>query len=235
MRKTRIISAAVASLAIGSVAAGLSARADTFGRDHERDEVRQQAREVRLDLPRNAAGAIDVDRLAAEIRAALDAGARDIRLRGTVMSAADVQALRQVAARFDFERVRIREENNRVRVDLRRDDRDEFRRRIEVRRNDGDRNEVRKRIEIRDRDDDRDRREIRVERRDDADRPERIEKVARVERPEKAERVEKVERIERPEKTERVERAERPERMERAERPERDEHGGDRPDRSGRH
>jgi hypothetical protein len=213
MWKTRTISAAVASLAIGSVAAGLTARAETLDRDHGRDEVKQ-VREARLDLPRNAAGAIDVDRLAAEIRAALAAGARDIRIRDTVTSAADLQALRQAIAKFDFERVRIREEGNRIRVDLRDDDREEFRRRIEVRRNDDDRNEVRKRVEIRDRDDDRDRREIRVERRDDADRPERIEKVARVE---------KAERVERPEK------AERPERAERAE------HGGDRPDRSGRH
>jgi hypothetical protein len=218
MWKTRSLSAAVASLAIGTVAAGLAARADTLDQDHARDEMNERANDVRLDLPRTAAGAIDVDKLAAEIRAALDAGARDIRIRDAALSAADVQALRQVIARFDFERVRVREDGNRLRVDLRNDDRDD----------------VRRRIEIRDRDDDRrDRNEIRVERREDARRPERVETVARadVDRPDKVERVEKAER---PEKVERVEKAERVERPEKTERPERAEHG-DRPDRSERH
>lgn len=222
MWKTRSIAATIASLAIGGVATGLAAaHAETYDGYAPRDDAKERLREVRLMLPRTATGAVDAEKLAAEIRAALAAGARDIRIRDTALSAADLRALRRVVARFDFERVRIREDDNRVRVELRNEDRDEIRRRIEVRRDD-DRDDFRKRIEIRDRDDNRVRNEVRVERREnDGRRPERVE-VARVERPEKAERVEKAER---PEKVERAEKAERPEHHDRVERP----------DRSGRH
>src|SRR5690349_7836373 len=117
MWKIRSISAAVASAVIAGTAAGLAAaRADTLDRDHRRDEAQERVREVRLDLPRTAAGAIDVDKLAAEIRAALAAGAHEIRIRDAALSAADMQALRQAIAQFDFERVRIREDGNRVQI-----------------------------------------------------------------------------------------------------------------------
>jgi hypothetical protein len=246
MWKTRTITVAVASIAITGVATAFAAdRHD--GDRFDRHEANEQARDVRLDLPRTAAGAVDTDKLGAQIRALLGEGVREIRIRDTVMSAADVQALRRIAARFDFERVRIREDGNRLRVELRNEDRADFRRidvrkkdegfrkrvevrkdddgdvrkRIEVRRDD-DGNDFRERIEV-GRDDDRVRNEVRVEAPRDVVRPDRIEKVARVE---------KVERVEHPDRVEHVERVERPEK---AERPERPEHGGDRPDRSGRH
>src|SRR5581483_3596890 len=56
-------------------------------------------------------------RLIVEIRAGLTRGARDIRFRDSTLSAQDVKTLRELAARFGFERVRIRDDGPpRVRV-----------------------------------------------------------------------------------------------------------------------
>jgi hypothetical protein len=200
----RIIAALVASIGIsGPLIQGVRAQSNPVHREDregERDEVR-------LDVPRQANGAIDLDKLAAEIRQAFRNGAEEVRVRERGLSAQERRQLadlaRQLAAQLGAARVIVRNDDDRLRIELRdkreaRDDRREDRREDRA-----DRREDRREDRL-------DRREDRVERRDRPDRMARAERV---------ERVERVERAERPERPERAERAERP----------------DRPDRSGRH
>jgi hypothetical protein len=198
----RIIAALIATLGIASP---LAARAQSD--DVRREDRREDRREMRLEVPRDAAGAIDLDKLAAEIRQLFDQGVREVRIREEGLSAQERAQLadlaRQLAAQLGVERLRVRDEGNRLRIDLRNE--------REARE---DRREAR-------REDRADRREDRVERRE-----ERHEQIQRPERNERAERPEREERAERPERNERVERPERAERMERPERPERQGRGG---------
>jgi transcription termination factor Rho len=163
----RALAAAIASLTLGGIASVTAAVRD----DVERIEARRdrdddgRAREARLSVPRTAAGAIDVPRLIVEIRAALTRGARDIRFRDTRLTGAEAKTLGELAERFGFERVRIREQGHRVRVDF----------------HDAER-------------DDRQRVELRREARDDARRPDRVEKAERAERADRGERHDRADR-----------------------------------------
>jgi hypothetical protein len=216
MWNKRIIAAAIAALGVaGPLTSAVRAQSD----DMRREDRREDQREVRLiDLPRNAAGALDLDRLLAEIRALFQQGVRDVRIREEGLTAQERQQLAQFAAnlagQLNLERVRIRDENNRLRIDLRneREARNERDERREARREDRREDRVERRE---------DRREDRVERRED-----RRENLQRPERAERNERPEHAERNERAERPERAERVERPERVERAERPERPERSG---------
>src|SRR4051795_9266849 len=178
MWKLRLL-AALLSVPFAGIATGLAAVPRDTGerlesrRDHEQQD---RAREARLTLPRTASGGIDVPKLITEIRAAITRGATEIRFRDAVLTAEDVKTLRELAARFGFERVRVREDGRRVRVDFREEDRDDAHNRAEVRK-----------------DDDRGRRDGR-----DAQAGRRVD--ARPERIVRAERAEKAERAERPEK-----------------------------------
>lgn len=228
MPSKRLIASAIASIGLfAPLTQPIRALAQSDVRQEDRREDRREVRredqreEVQLNVPRTAAGAIDAQKLAAEIRALFDRGVREVRIRERGLTAQEraeiAQLVQRLAGDLRLERVRLRQDDDRLRIELRaandlRADRREDRR--EERREDRHRRE--------DRPEDR-REDRRVDRRDD--RPERV---ARVERNERVERPERVERAERPE---RVERAERPERVERAERPERVE----RPDHSGRH
>lgn len=170
MWKTRTVTAV--ALAMTATATALAAvRSDLDERPGVRNE--RGVREARLTLPRTPGGAIDVPKLIVELRAAITRGARDIRFQDAALSANDAATLRELSARFGFEGVRIHEEEHRVRVDFRDQDRDELRKRVDA------------------------------EGRERARRPERIEKVERAERPERNERAEKVERPERGERSDR--------------------------------
>jgi ribonuclease E len=130
MHKSRVLAAAVASIALCGPATAIAAVRD----DVERFDARRgRDNDARLTVPRTAAGAIDVPKLIVEIRAALTRGAQDIRFRDTAITAEEAKTLRELAARFGFERVRIREEGHRVRVDFHDPDRDD-RQRPEARR-----------------------------------------------------------------------------------------------------
>ena len=194
--KKRIIAALIATLGIASP---LAARAQSD--DVRREDRREDRREMRLEVPRDAAGAIDLDKLAAEIRQLFDQGVREVRIREEGLSAQERAQLadlaRQLAAQLGVERLRVRDEGNRLRIDLRneREAREEREDRREARREDR-------------REDRADRREDRVERRE-----ERREQIQRPERNERAERPERNERVERPERAERMERPERAERQ----------------------
>src|SRR5262249_18309491 len=140
------------------------------------DDMRREARqEVRLDVPRNADGTIDTTKLTDEIRQLFQQGAREVRIREANLSAQErdqlAQLARQLGADLGVERLRVREEGDRLRIELRaaREDRAE-------------------------------RREDRAERREDrVEREAQREKVERPERNERAERPERAERAERPE------------------------------------
>jgi transcription termination factor Rho len=169
MWKHRTLAAAIASLALCGCASAMAAVRDDVDRiDARRDRDDGRAREARLSVPRTAAGAIDVPKLIVEIRAALTRGARDIRFRDTRLTADEAKTLAELAARFGFERVRIREQGHRVRVDF----------------HDAER-------------DDRQHAELRRDLRDDARRPERVERVERRETAERGERPERHERADR--------------------------------------
>src|SRR5919198_1528073 len=161
----RIIAALIATLGIASP---LAARAQSDDvrredrREDRREEGREDRREMRLDVPRNAAGAIDLDKLAAEIRQLFDQGVREVRIREEGLSAQERAQLsdlaRQLAAQLGVERLRVRDEGNRLRIDLR--------------------NERVERPE-------REERAERPERNERVERPERAERMERPERPER--------------------------------------------------
>jgi hypothetical protein len=94
-------------------------------RQEDRREDRQEDRreEARFSVPRKADGTIDLPALDAEIRAALAGGARDVRIRERDLSAQDRQALADLAQRIGadlkLERVRVRQDRDRVRIELR--------------------------------------------------------------------------------------------------------------------
>jgi hypothetical protein len=67
-------------------------RQDAAEREMEAENENERA-EAKLELPRTATGAIDVDKLLALVRDQVAAGAREIQFRGTTLSAADVQNL----------------------------------------------------------------------------------------------------------------------------------------------
>lgn len=124
MPNRRILAAALASLGLAG-----TAHAQTSGlpRD-ERMEVENEnenevAREARLAVPRKADGAIDLQALDSEIRAALAGGARDVRVRDRELTAAERQQLADLAqtigADLNLARVRVREDDARLRIDLR--------------------------------------------------------------------------------------------------------------------
>lgn len=178
MRKTCVEAVALVALALSGVATA-AVREDVDRFDARRDPRQRQTGSA---LPRTSAGAIDVPKLIVELRAALTRGARDIRFRDATLSASEAKRLRELAERFGFERVRIREEGHRG-----------------------------VRVEFRDVDNrDRGRAEARKDARDDAiTRVELHERAPRPERPEKAERAQ---RADRPERQERVERGDRSDR-----------------------
>jgi hypothetical protein len=186
MWKARSLTAAVAWLALGGAATGAAALPLDVGDRIESRRDRDPVREARVALPRTAAGAIDVPKLIAELRAAITRGARDIRFQDAALSPSEAGALRELAARFGFEGVRIRDDGRRVRVDFSDEARADPRRtgppRIE---RDGGRGDPR------------------AERMVNAPRPERAEKVERAERPDRGQRREHVERTERPERSSR--------------------------------
>src|SRR5207248_9029762 len=130
------------------------------------------------DLARKADGTIDIGKVAAQIRTLFQQGVRDVRIREQGLSAQDMQRLadlaQQLGAQLGLERVRVREDGNRLRIDLRanREAREE---RLEQRR------ELARE----------DRREDRAERREDRrERMERPQREQRAERPERNERAE---------------------------------------------
>jgi hypothetical protein len=172
MRKTSAQAVALIALALwGAATAAVREDVDRFSALRER-----QQREMGSTLPRTAAGAIDVPKLIVEIRAALTRGARDIRFRDATLSASEAKRLRELAERFGFERVRIREEGQRgVRVEFR-----------DVDTKDRDRADARK--------DARDDAITRVELHERAPRPARVEKAERAERADHPERQERAER-----------------------------------------
>jgi hypothetical protein len=212
MPNKRIVAAAIAAIGL-TVPLIQWVRAATFpdvrqedrredGREDRRKDQREDQRdEARLDVPRTAAGAIDLQRLVAEIRALFDRGVREVRIREERLTAQErqqvAQTVQQFAGQLNLERVRVRQDDDRLRIELR-NEREQRAERREDRREDFRRE---------------DRREDRAERREN--RPERVARVERnerAERPERHERVERVERVERPERGERAERVERPER-----------------------
>jgi ribonuclease E len=160
-------------------------------RADRQEDRRADRREVNVEIPRKADGTIDTQALTARIQTLAANGVRDIRIRENGLTRPEereVAALaQQLAARLGFERVRLREDGDRLRIELRD-------------RNDMARNDERF-----------DRREDRAERQAKVERPERAEKAERPERQEKVERPERQEKVERPERAERAERVERPE------------------------
>src|SRR5919197_171863 len=159
----RIIASLIATLGIASP---LAARAQSDDvrredrREYRREDRREDLREMRLEVPRNAARAIDLDKLAAEIRQLFDQGVREVRIREEGLTAQERAQLadlaRQLAAQLGVERLRVREEGNRLRIDLR--------------------NEREAREE----------RAERPERSERVERPERAERMERPERPERS-------------------------------------------------
>jgi len=184
MRKTRAHAVALAALALCGVAAATAAvrdDVDRFGAGRDRDD----AREARSALPRNAAGALDVPKLIVEIRAALTRGARDIRFRDATLSPSEAKTLSELAARFGLDGVRIREEGRHVRVEF----------------HDVDDNK------------DRERADARKDARDDAiTRVEHVELRERAPRPDQVQKPERVERADRPERQDRGDRGDRSDR-----------------------
>ncbi len=177
----RNIGALAAALVLCGVATATAAVRDDVDRIDSRRN--HDEREARVAVPRTAAGAIDVPRLIVEIRAGLTRGARDIRFRDSTLSAQDVKTLRELAARFGFERVRIRDDGPR-RVG------------VEFHDADGARDDAASRVEVRDRQ--------RTKPRDVAQRPDRVGRAERPGRPDRAE-----ERNDRGERIDRADRADR--------------------------
>src|SRR3954453_9641417 len=236
MPSKRFIASAIASIGlvapltqpIRALAQSPYVRYEDRREDRREDQREDQRKEVQLNVPRTAAGAIDTQKLIAELRAFFRDAVREgsIRARGlTAQERTEIARLvQQLAGDLRLERVRLRQEDDRLRVELRAE------REVRAERRE-DRHEDRGKAPREDRREDR-REDMRADRREN--RPERVarvERIERIERPERAERAERPERVERAERPERVERAERPERVERAERAERVE----RPERSGRH
>ena len=100
MFKTRNVAAAIASLALTGAAAGpaLAQNAAMDVRQEDRLAERQveameERAEVKLPVPRTAAGAVDVTALLASVQAQIAQGAREIQFRGVTLSAAEVQSL----------------------------------------------------------------------------------------------------------------------------------------------
>ena len=180
MRKISAPAVALAALALWGVVSATATAAvrddvDRLGARRDRDD----SQDVRSTLPRNAAGALDVPKLIVEIRAALTRGARDIRFRDTALTASEANKLRELAARFGLEAVRIREEGRHV-----------------------------VRVEFRDVDpNDRERAAPRRDAREDA--VTRVELIERAPRPERADRPPRADKPERTEKVERADRADR--------------------------
>lgn len=144
-------------------------------REMEVENENQNARDARFAVPRKADGTIDLQALDAEIRAALAGGARDVRIRDRDLTAMERQQLAdlagQIGADLNLDRVRVRQDGGRLRIDLRpeRTARAEHAQRAE-------RPERQQRVE----------RVERPERVERAERPERVERVERVERPERS-------------------------------------------------
>jgi hypothetical protein len=177
MRKIRALAAALVVCGVATATAAVREDVDRIDAHRDRDE-----REARLAMPRTASGAIDVRRLIVEIRAGLTRGAHDIRFRDSTLSAQDAHTLRELAARFGFERVRIRDDGRRSV-------------RVEFHDADGARDDAAARVEVRD--------PGRAKPRDVAQPPERVERAERAGRPDRAER------NDRPERGDRAERADR--------------------------
>lgn len=195
MPSKRFIASAVASIGLFTpLTQPIRALAQTPDmRQEDRREYRRedQRDEVQLNVPRDAAGAIDAQKLVAEIRAPFDQGVRDVRISERGLTAHErqeiAQAVQQLTGQLKLERVRLRQDDDRLRVELRAE------------------REARA-----------DRRENRREDRHEDRREDRLDRVARVERNERVERPERAERAERPERVERAEHRERVERPDRS-------------------
>src|SRR5262249_41301409 len=115
MWNKRLIAAAIAAVGVaGPLASAVRAQSDDMRR-----EARQ---EVRLDVPRNADGTIDTTKLTDEIRQLFQQGAREVRIREANLSAQErdqlAQLARQLGADLGVERLRVREEGDRLRIEL---------------------------------------------------------------------------------------------------------------------
>jgi hypothetical protein len=187
MLNRRILAAAIATL--GLAGGALAQSQDDVRQEDRRADRREDRRvdekdnelEVRLAVPRKADGAIDLAKLEAQIRAALGGDVREthLRIRERRLSAEERMQLadlaRKIGADLDLDRVRIRQDGDRFRIDLK-----------EEREHRADRREDMGRHGRHGHD--------RVAR---VDRPERHD---RAERPERAERAERPERAGRPDR-----------------------------------
>jgi hypothetical protein len=180
MPSKRFIASAVATIGLFAPLTlpirAIAQSPDVRQEDRREDRHEDQRDEIRLNVPRDAAGAIDLQKLVAEIRALFNQDVREVRIRERGLTAQErqqiAQAVQQLAGQLNLERVRLRQDDDRLRVELRAE------------------REVRA-----DRREDRPERVARVERNERVERPERAE---RAERPERVERAERPERVERP-------------------------------------
>ena len=177
MLKQRLIVAVIAALGAGIAYAQTTPMPDVRREDRMEDrmEAQQEAQEernehnARLNVPRTAAGAIDLNALSAQITDLLKGGARDVRINERGLTAAERQQIDALAKQLTMglDNVRIRQNDNRLRIDVRND-----------RGHRGERQEMAQQ--------DRVQRMERVERAERAERPERVERVERPDRPDRS-------------------------------------------------
>ena len=193
MLSKRTLAFAVAALGLAVAGSARAQVPDVRQEDRQEDRRADRQEDRRADrqedrqldgrdvaIPRNGDGSIDLAKLEADIRARLARDARDVRIRSRDLSAQDRQRLAELAQRLgadlNLDRVRVRQDGERIRIDLR-----------EAREGRAERRE------------DRIARAERAGHR--AERPERAERAERPERAERAERLERAERVERPERS----------------------------------
>jgi hypothetical protein len=91
--------------------------------DRQEDRREERREDARLSVPRKADGTVDLQALDADIRAALAGGAREVRIRERDLSAQDRQAIADLAQRIGgdlkLDRVRVRQDGGRLRIELR--------------------------------------------------------------------------------------------------------------------
>jgi len=194
MLKQRLIAAVIAALGAGVAYAQTTPMPDVrreermedrrLDRQEDRQADRQQDRRMeveneaqeernehnaRLAVPRTTAGAIDLNALSTQITDLLKGGARDIRINERGLTAAERQQIDALAQQLTMglDNVRIRQNDNRLRIDVRHD--------RGVR---GERQAMAQRQD-------------RVQR---MERPERVERAERAERPERVERPDRPDR-----------------------------------------
>src|SRR4051794_3827384 len=97
MLNKRTIAAAIACIGLTApLAQSVKAQSDDVRRGDRREDRREDQREEsRFNVPRDAAGAIDLQKLTAEIRAAFNGGAREVRIREQGLTAQERQQVAQ--------------------------------------------------------------------------------------------------------------------------------------------